>query len=90
MNHLEIISSGRGIFQGREFLIKKLEEIRKLHQEAHKYKKLGMQKGLKDLKLLRFIIRKMFNKESFIGTFTRGDLSIKNLITSLLDWPLED
>lgn len=90
MDHLKIITSGRGIFSDREFLVKKLEEIQKLHQEAHRYKNLGLQKGLKDIKLLRFIIRQMFNKESFIGTFTRGDLSIKNLIISLLDWPLED
>ncbi|MHA1149158.1 MAG: MBL fold metallo-hydrolase [Promethearchaeota archaeon] len=90
IDNFQIITSGRGILKGREFLIEKMEEIKKLHQEAHKNKKLGMQKGLRDIKLIRFIMRNMFKKESFIGIFTRGDLSIKNLIISLLEWDLED
>ena len=90
MGNLQIITSGRGIFKGREFLLEKMEEIDKIHQSAHKYKKLAEQKGLNEIRTLRFITRRIFGKESFIGTFTRGDLSIKNLVISLLEWPLED
>ena len=90
MDHLKLINSGRGIFEGREFLVEKLNEIKDLHLQAHAYNNQGIRQGLKNRALLKFIIKKMFKKESFIGKFTRGDLSIKNLIISLLEWPLEE
>ena len=56
---------------------------------AFKYRKEAEDKGYTDKPLLRYIVRKMFNKESFVGKFTRGGLSNQNLIISLLKWPLD-
>ena len=88
MDELKIFTSGRGIFEGRCFLKKKMEEIEHLHEGAHRYLKEGQEKGLKKRKLMKFLLKEMFGGESFVGKFTRGDLSSKNLIQSLLEWPL--
>ncbi|MFX1497835.1 MAG: MBL fold metallo-hydrolase [Promethearchaeota archaeon] len=89
MDKLLIFTSGRGVFKNQRIFQEKIIEIDNLHKNAFKYRKEGLNQGFKDKSLIRFIIREMFGKEHFIGQFTRGDLSIKNLILSLLEWPLE-
>ena len=88
LTKLQIISSGRGIFKGRDFLREKLEEIETLHKKAHKFQKEGLNRGLNNKRLYRYVLKKIFQKESYVGRITRGDVSIMNLIISLLDWPL--
>lgn len=89
LNKLLIFTSGRGVYSNQRMFQEKIIEIDNLHKNVFKYRKEGKKRGYKDRSLLRFIIREMFGKEHFIGQFTRGDLSIKNLILSLLEWPLE-
>ena len=89
MENLLIFTSGNGIFKGRSFLKEKMEEINNLHQKAYNFQSEALQLGLKDKRLLRYILKKMFNRENFVGTFTRGGLSNKNLILSLLEWPID-
>ena len=89
MDNLIIFTAGRGIFRNRSIIQEKISEIEKLHKIAFKYRREAEDKGLDDKRLLRYIVRKMFNKESFVGKFTRGGLSNENLIISLLKWPLE-
>lgn len=89
MENLIIFTAGRGIFKDRTIIQEKISEIEKLHVMAFKYCKEAEDKGYSDKRLLKYIVRKMFNKESFVGKFTRGGLSNQNLIISLLEWPLE-
>jgi len=89
LTKLQIITSGKGIFRGRDFLKERLEEIETLHEMAHKFQKEGLNRGLNNKRLHRFVLKKLFQKESNVGRITRGDLSIMNLVISLLDWPLE-
>lgn len=89
MENLMIFTSGRGVFKDRKIFQEKIREIENLHINAFKYRDKARNQGYKGKLLLRFIVRKMFGKESFIGQFTRGDLSIQNLIISLLEWPFE-
>ena len=89
MKNLIIFTSGRGNFKDQKIFREKITELEVLHEKAFKYKEEAIQKGYSGKSLYRFIVHKMFGKESFIGQFTRGDLSIKNLILSLLEWPLE-
>lgn len=63
-----------------------MDEINSLHLKAHRFQNEAKQKGLRDKKLLRFVLKKMFKRENFVGTLTRGGLSHKNLIISLLEW----
>ena len=88
MNDLKIFTSGRGVFEGRNFLKEKMEELEDLHQKAHMYYAQAQQDTPKEKRRLKYVLRKMFHKESFVGKFTRGDLSNMNLINSLLEWPL--
>ncbi|MGQ4875436.1 MAG: MBL fold metallo-hydrolase [Promethearchaeia archaeon] len=90
MKNLKIITTGRGIFDGRKLLKEKIQEIELLHKNAHYFYLEAKERFNKEKSRIRYVVRKMFKKESFIGTFTRGDLSISNLILSLLEWPLEE
>jgi hypothetical protein len=89
MDHLLLFTSGRGIFKGRSFLKDKLEEIKSLHLKAHRFQDEAKQKGLLDKQILRYVLKQMFKRENFVGTLTRGGLSSKNLILSLLEWPMD-
>ncbi len=86
MNDLLIFSAGNGILQGREILIKKMEEIENLHIKTHEYHRKLLKEGYSGKKLIRKIIKNLFGKESIIGQLTQGDLSRENLIVSLLKW----
>ena len=89
MDNLIIFTAGRGVFKNRMIIKEKIQEIEKLHKMVFKYQKEAEDKSYNDKRILRYITRKMFNKESFIGQLTRGGLSNQNLIISLLEWPLE-
>ncbi len=79
--NLKIFIAGQGMFSnGQELLASKIQEIETMHQKAHDLRLEGFKN--------RKILRKMFGGESFIGTFTRGDLSRMNLLKSLLTWPI--
>jgi ribonuclease/clavin/mitogillin len=89
MDKLMIFTAGRGVFKNRMIIKEKIQEIEKLHKMAFKYRKEAEDKSYTDKRMLRYISRKMFRKENFIGQLTRGGLSNQNLIISLLEWPLE-
>ena len=89
MENLLLLSSGKGIFKGRSFLKERMDEIKSLHLKAHRFQNEAKQKGLRDARLLRYVLKKMFIRENFVGSLTRGGLSNKNLILSLLEWPME-
>jgi len=80
MEALEIFIAGHGLVEGRAFLQDKLDEIETLHHQSHELSDLGLDE--------RKILKKMFNGESFIATFSRGELSRLNLLKSLLSWPI--
>ena len=86
MENLHIFTSGNGVFKGRSFLKERMDEINSLHLKSHGFKKEAIQKGLSDKQLLRYVLKKVFTRENFIGTLTRGGLSSENLIISLLEW----
>jgi len=88
MDNLSLFTSGKGVFKGRSFLKDRLNEIKILHLKAHRFQNEAKQKGLQDKQLLRYVLKKMFKRENFVGTLTRGGLSHKNLIISLLEWPI--
>ena len=89
MDDLLLFTSGKGVFKGRSFLKDRLDEIDSLHLNAHRFQKEAKQKGLLDKQLLRYVLKKMFRRENFVGVLTHGGLSSKNLITSLLEWPMD-
>ncbi|MHA1193013.1 MAG: MBL fold metallo-hydrolase [Promethearchaeota archaeon] len=89
MDNLLLFTSGNGVFKSRSFLKDRIDEINSLHMKAHGFQKEANQKGLRDKQLLRYVLKKMFKRENFVGTLTRGGLSNKNLILSLLEWPME-
>ena len=89
MDNLLLFTSGNGVFKGRTFLKDKMDEINSLHLKAHRFQNEAKQKGLRDKQLLRYVLKKMFKRKNFVGTFTRGGLSNKNLILSLLEWPMD-
>lgn len=89
MDNLVIFTAGRGIFKNRSMIKEKIEEIEDLHEKAFKFQKEAQNKGLDGKRFLKYITRKIFGKENFIGKLTRGGLSNQNLIMSLLEWPLE-
>ena len=89
MDNLSLFTSGKGVFKGRPFLKEKMDEIKSLHREAHRFQNEAKQKGLRDKQLLKYVLKKMFKRENFVGKLTRGGLSHKNLIESLLKWPID-
>jgi len=88
IDNLLLFTSGKGVFKGRVFLKERMDEILSLHLKAHRFQNEAKQEGLQDKQLLRYVLKKMFTRENFIGTLTRGGLSHKNLILSLLEWPM--
>jgi len=89
MEKMLLFTSGKGIFRGRSFLNDRMEEIKAQHLEAHKFQNEAKHQGLQDKRLLRYVLKKMYTRENFIGTLTRGGLSHKNLIISLLEWSID-
>lgn len=89
MDNVLLFTSGKGVFKRRTFLKEKMEEITSLHLEAHKFQDEAKQKRLQGNRLLRYVVKKMFIRENFVGTLTRGGLSNKNLIRSLLEWSID-
>lgn len=86
MDHLLIFSAGNGVMQGREIILKKMEEIEDLNKNVHDYYNQFQENGYSEKKLIRKIIKKLLGRESIIGQLTQGDLSRENLIISLLKW----
>ncbi|MBA7478045.1 hypothetical protein ES707_13460 [subsurface metagenome] len=84
-----VFTSGRGVFKGRSFLKESMVEINSLHLKAHRFQEEGLKKRLLGKQLLRYVIKKMFKQENFVGILTRRGLSHKNLIASLLEWPID-
>ena len=89
MEKLVLFTSGKGVFKGRSFLKEKMNEINSLHLKAHEFQIQAKQNGLQGKRLLRYVLKKMFTQENFVGTLTRGGLSNNNLIISLLEWPID-
>ena len=89
MDKLLLFTSGNGIFEGRSFIKDRIDEIKALHLKAHRFQNEALQKGLQDKRLVRYVLKKMFTRENFVGTLTRGGLSNRNLILSLLEWPAD-
>ena len=89
MEMLFLFTSGNGVFKGRSFLKDRIDEIKNMHINAHKLKAEAEERKLSNKQVLRYILKKTFKRESFIGTLTRGGLSHKNLIISLLEWPID-
>lgn len=90
MDDLLIFTAGKGIIKGRSFLLEKIEEINSMHEKAHKLKIEAEKKGFNQKRRIKFVIKKLFGGESFVGKLTRGDLSNQSLVVSLLEWPLEE
>lgn len=86
MKDLLLFTSGKGVFKGRSFLKDRMDEINSLHLDAHRFQTEAKQLGLHGKQILRYVLKKMYTRENFIGTLTRGGLSHKNLIISLLEW----
>lgn len=86
MNDLLIFSAGNGVLQGREILIKKMEEIEKLWIKTHEYHNQLQEEGYSGKKLMKQLIKNLFGRESIFGRLTKLDLSRENLIISLLKW----
>jgi glyoxylase-like metal-dependent hydrolase (beta-lactamase superfamily II) len=89
MNKLLLFTSGNGVFKGRSFLKNRMDEINILHLKAHKFQAEAKEKGLSDKRLIKYVLKALFSRENFIGTLTRGGLSHKNLIISLLEWSID-
>jgi glyoxylase-like metal-dependent hydrolase (beta-lactamase superfamily II) len=89
MDRIVLFTSGNGVFKGRSFLKDRIDEVKNMHIKAHKLKAEAEENKLSNKQVLRYILKKTFKRESFIGTLTRGGLSHKNLIISLLEWPLD-
>jgi len=89
MENLLLFSSGNSVFKGRFFLKEKMDEINSLHREAHRFRNEAKEQGLHDKQIIRYVLKKMFIRENFVGMLTRGGLSNKNLIFSLLEWSVE-
>lgn len=86
MKNLIIFSAGNGLFKGREFILKKMEEIEDLRTRTHKLSRYFEAEGFSREKIIRKIIKKLFGGESIIAKLTRGALSRENLVISLLKW----
>lgn len=89
METLLLFTSGNGVFKGRSFLREKMDEIDSLHVKVHQFQHEAKEQGLNDKQIIKHILKKIFKRENFVGKLTRGGLSNKNLILSLLEWPLD-
>ncbi|MFO7795506.1 MAG: MBL fold metallo-hydrolase [Promethearchaeati archaeon] len=90
MNNLKIFLSGPGLYEGRDFIKKKMDEIGNLHKKVHQIYEEESKSYDEEEKLLRKVLKRIFKRETIIGKLTDGDLSTANLIKSLLDWPLNE
>ncbi|MFX1375748.1 MAG: MBL fold metallo-hydrolase [Promethearchaeota archaeon] len=90
MDNLLIFSAGNGVFHGRDFLVDKMSEIQELHSKVHEIHKKISGTGFSENYIIRNILKQVFSKERSIGQMTQGALSRKNLIISLLNWPLNE
>jgi hypothetical protein len=88
IDDLTIFSAGNGIFKGRDFLIERMNEIQELHSRVHQIHNEFQNRGYSEKQMIRKIVKQIYGKESFIGQMTRGALSRKNLIISLLKWSI--
>ncbi|MFX0076022.1 MAG: MBL fold metallo-hydrolase [Candidatus Hermodarchaeota archaeon] len=89
MEELLLFTSGNGVFKGRSFLKDRMDEIQSLHLKAHRFYKEAKRTGMRENEFLKYVIKNMFQRESFISKLTRGGLSNKNLILSLLEWSID-
>ena len=78
MDELRIFISGKGVFQGREFLHERLTDIWNLRTQVHELNEKGISEEQ--------ILEKIFGGESMTGIMTNGELSRLNMIKSLLKW----
>ncbi len=78
MDELRIFISGKGVFQGREFLHERLTDIWNLRTQVHELNEKGIGEEQ--------ILEKIFGGESMTGIMTNGELSRLNMIKSLLKW----
>ena len=89
MDNLLIFSAGNGVLPGRDFLIEISNELEQMHEVVHEYYKNFLKNEYSEKQMIKKIMKKMFGNESFVGQMTRGALSRKNLIISLLNWPID-
>jgi glyoxylase-like metal-dependent hydrolase (beta-lactamase superfamily II) len=85
----KIFMAGKEPIIGRDFIMERIKEIKNKHKQAHKLYSQFKKKGYSERRSIKKVVKTMFGGEHFIGQFTRGGLSVQNLIKSLLEWPLE-
>jgi glyoxylase-like metal-dependent hydrolase (beta-lactamase superfamily II) len=90
MDDLLIFSAGNGVFRGRVFITEKMNELQELHLKVHEIYNSLPKKKYSEIQIIRKILKRIYGKESFIGQMTRGALSRKNLIGSLLNWEINN
>ncbi|MBY8989333.1 MAG: MBL fold metallo-hydrolase [Candidatus Lokiarchaeota archaeon] len=90
MDNLLIFSAGNGVFHGRKTLLERRNEIKVLHLKIHEMLRELPTNILTEKLIVRKLLREIHGKESFIGQMTRGALSRKNLIRSLLKWAVKN
>ena len=90
MDDPKIFLSGSGVFEGRTLLKEKMEEIKSLHREVHQIYAEEAKNYNEEEKVLRKVLKRKFRRETAVGSLTQGDLSIMNLIKSLVNWPLTE
>ena len=90
MEKLKIFLTGSGVYGGKRLLKEKMNEIKSLHREVHQIYAEEVKNYDQEEKVLRKVVKRKFKRETAVGNLTNGDLSIMNLIKSLLKWPLSD
>ncbi|MFX1445483.1 MAG: MBL fold metallo-hydrolase [Promethearchaeota archaeon] len=90
MDDLKFFLSGSGVYEDRRFLKERLNEIKTLHREVHQIYNDESKNYEDEQKILRKVLKRKFKRETAVGNLTQGDLSIMNLIKSLLKWPLSN
>lgn len=90
LNDLLLFSAGNGILHGRNTLLERRSEIKNLHLKVHNMLRDIPTNKLSEKQIVRKLLKQIFGKESFIGEMTRGALSRKNLIRSLLKWAVKN
>ncbi|TFG26031.1 MAG: MBL fold metallo-hydrolase [Promethearchaeota archaeon] len=89
-DNLKIFLASSGVFEGKILLEEKLNEINSLHRKVHAIYEEESKNLDNEEKLLKRVLKRTFKRETAVGSLTQGDLSIMNLIKSLLKWPLSD
>ncbi|MHA1611666.1 MAG: hypothetical protein ACTSYU_06400, partial [Promethearchaeota archaeon] len=91
MDDLQIFVAHAKVYP-RSFLKEKIDEIEKLHMDAHQYKKQLEGQGVVNFEsIVKKIVKLLWKKgeNNFAKFISRGELSHANLVKSLLKWPLE-